>query len=47
MAGMDSRRLETLRVVALAGTISSAARLLHLRLPDEAFGLWFGGARSR
>ncbi len=33
MAGLDARKLETFRVVALAGTISSAARALHLSQP--------------
>ncbi len=33
MAGVDPRKLETFRVVALAGSISSAARVLHLSQP--------------
>ena len=33
MASIDPRRLETLRVVALAGKISTAAKLLHLSQP--------------
>jgi DNA-binding transcriptional LysR family regulator len=33
MAGIDPRKLETFRVVALSGTISSAARALHLSQP--------------
>lgn len=33
MAGIDPRKLETFRVVALSGTISAAARALHLSQP--------------
>jgi len=33
MSGLDARKLETFRVVALAGTISAAARALHLSQP--------------